>query len=136
MESQKFECKNNWLNVILNIEFLSFIDFYTIKEISLTSKLVRKKLESILFNSIELSDKVDFEHSPFKSYFEYLLNLKLDIDIPENRINFENDAVIEQYISNISSNLSVYKAMVNRFNLIGVRGLDTICFQYSVFLTI
>ncbi|KXN64846.1 hypothetical protein CONCODRAFT_13814 [Conidiobolus coronatus NRRL 28638] len=47
--------KINWLNVIINKEFQSYLDSDSLKEISIVSKLTREKLKPLVFKNIELN---------------------------------------------------------------------------------
>ncbi|KXN70570.1 hypothetical protein CONCODRAFT_170592 [Conidiobolus coronatus NRRL 28638] len=62
--------KINWLNIIFNAEFLSLIDFKSLKEISMVSKLARKKLKPLLFKNIEFSQN-QFNWSANNIIIEY-----------------------------------------------------------------
>jgi hypothetical protein len=44
----------NWLNVIIDSKFQRYLDLKLLKEISMISKLTRKKLYSLLFKNLEL----------------------------------------------------------------------------------
>ncbi|KXN66824.1 hypothetical protein CONCODRAFT_73424 [Conidiobolus coronatus NRRL 28638] len=55
-------CEINWLNVISNREFKTFLDLNLVKEISMISKLMREKLKPKLFKNLILNlDIVKFE---------------------------------------------------------------------------
>jgi hypothetical protein len=78
-------------------------------------------LERFLFKNIALvEDRLKFQSCPFKLYFDYILNFSLGVDISESISGFEYTNSIDQWVTSVSSSLSVYKAIVNRFNLAGV----------------
>ncbi|KXN66075.1 hypothetical protein CONCODRAFT_168719 [Conidiobolus coronatus NRRL 28638] len=52
----------NWLNIILNFKFQKAVQFKTLLEISMVSKLVREKLKPVVFKNIGInSNKIQFE---------------------------------------------------------------------------
>jgi hypothetical protein len=58
--------KLNWLNVILNEEFQSYLDMNTLKELSSASKLIRFKLIPRLFHCVKLQRFTSFSTRWFK----------------------------------------------------------------------
>ncbi|KXN65513.1 hypothetical protein CONCODRAFT_74238 [Conidiobolus coronatus NRRL 28638] len=124
MEIEKVEKNVNWLNVIFDKKFLRYIDIQTIKDISLASKLYRKKLQSRLFKNIGFAqNNIKFLPNPVSVYSDYLLNFMLDINTVDDTSNIKLYEIVDQWIINISSSLSAYKAIANGFSLIGVNSL-------------
>ncbi|KXN66812.1 hypothetical protein CONCODRAFT_11253 [Conidiobolus coronatus NRRL 28638] len=65
--------KINWLNIIIQQDFIQYLESDLLKEIALISKLVREKLKSRLFSNLELSDNnYDFKFQ--ENLFIELLN--------------------------------------------------------------
>ncbi|KXN67405.1 hypothetical protein CONCODRAFT_72983 [Conidiobolus coronatus NRRL 28638] len=63
----------NWLNIVFNFEFQSYLDIELLKEISLTSKLAREKLKPLVFKNLRLS-KYNFDwgaNNIVSSYYSY-----------------------------------------------------------------
>ncbi|KXN70573.1 hypothetical protein CONCODRAFT_17497 [Conidiobolus coronatus NRRL 28638] len=58
----KLKLKINWLNIIFSKDFLDYLELETLKEVSLTSKLVREKINPRLFKKVMLSSNIfEFE---------------------------------------------------------------------------
>ncbi|KXN66684.1 hypothetical protein CONCODRAFT_168199 [Conidiobolus coronatus NRRL 28638] len=111
--------KINWLNIIVINEFQNLLDIQSLKELSLVSKLARKKSENILFEYIALSgNKFNFIDST--EYYDFFIELffsplksimSAEIESLRKRLN------IQQEISDINRSLIGIKKFAKSFYL-------------------
>jgi hypothetical protein len=96
--------KVNWFNIIINEEFQSYLDFKLIKEVSMASKIVRKKLKHILFKSLRLK--------PGIVKFDYNI-LSLALNNRSNHSKYEYGTLIQKNYSNIEDSFSEFVVTLN-----------------------
>ncbi|KXN66682.1 hypothetical protein CONCODRAFT_11415 [Conidiobolus coronatus NRRL 28638] len=111
--------KVNWLNIILLNDFRIYLDFETRKEVTLISKLIRRKLKPILFNRLYLnafeSDRYfkDVSNNIFKEFFNSRFRLKSGRAITNEVKMFRKSLSVDSSLNDISLILKNIKACAN-----------------------
>jgi hypothetical protein len=112
----------NWLNIILNPEFQNSLDFESLKETSLMCKLVREKLNPILFKHVKVSTK------DFNAIFKGKRNIIIDYfksrvhsGTNNNKSSDAKELSIEDAFNDIKGALNGIKSYTKTFYLTKVR---------------
>ncbi|KXN69127.1 hypothetical protein CONCODRAFT_8516 [Conidiobolus coronatus NRRL 28638] len=97
--------KNNevdWLNIVFNIAFQSYLDFGTLKEISLLSKFVRAKLNPKLFYNISLKANRKHVNGKIEKFYNVSALSALTRHISSNSDKLQKSISIEKALNNIN----------------------------------
>jgi hypothetical protein len=113
--------KVNWLNIILLNDFRVYLDYETRKEVTLISKLIRKKLKPILFNRLYInafeSDRYfhDATNNIFKEFFNSRFRLKAGRTTTNEVKIFRKSLNVDSSLDEIAISLKNIKAYANSF---------------------
>ncbi|KXN66822.1 hypothetical protein CONCODRAFT_168075 [Conidiobolus coronatus NRRL 28638] len=111
--------KINWLNIIFSADFLDYLELNLLKEVSLTSKLIRDKIKPRLFRNLELSTSVfelNFKDNIFIEYInrcvypETYTTTTIDCD------NYLNSLSVEKSLNDFTSSLKDIKMFAKSLN--------------------
>ncbi|KXN66680.1 hypothetical protein CONCODRAFT_73513 [Conidiobolus coronatus NRRL 28638] len=106
--------KINWLNIIINTEFQSYVDENSIREISLSSKLIREKLKPLIFNKLKISSSnLEYcKNNIITEHYKYFHNSNFDDSF------FEDSKLrgIDSILNDFTIALSCIKKFVNRLH--------------------
>jgi hypothetical protein len=126
--------KLNWLNVIINSEFQSYLNTTTIKEISLLSKVVREKLKPLVFIKLKISksnldyrkSSIIMEHYGHHSFHKNAFSALEGV----------NDHGINSVLNDFATAMKSIKKFVKNLQFCDFGGLELIYFQQLIYLTI
>ncbi|KXN69449.1 hypothetical protein CONCODRAFT_8136 [Conidiobolus coronatus NRRL 28638] len=116
MEKDKTS-KIDWLNIIFNKDFKSYLDLDTLKELSLVSKLVRFKLVPRLFHSLKLKAFTKYLDGNLQAYYNISGLYELTRSISSDEEDFCNGLYTTKLLNYIQTELSNIKDFVSVFKL-------------------
>jgi hypothetical protein len=105
--------KINYLNLVTNIEFQSYLDLELLKEISMVSKLMREKLKPILFKNLRLClESIKFESNVISIAYENQYNFQ---EYDYSALREENNGSIKESLNEYIIALSDIKKFTKSF---------------------
>jgi hypothetical protein len=110
--------KTNWLNIIIQKDFIQYLEFELLKEAALISKIVREKLKPRLFSNLELSTNnydIKVEDNLFNEFLNYCVNPESQPYSPK-KIKYRLQILdVETSIKDYINQLKNFKNFAKRF---------------------
>jgi hypothetical protein len=109
--------KIDWINIILNENFKSYLDLDSLKELSLLSKLVRFRLIPRVFHSLKLKAFTSYTNGDIQAYYNISGLYELTGCIYSDTGALCSDLYTSELLNYIKTELSDIKEFVSIFNL-------------------
>ncbi|KXN64977.1 hypothetical protein CONCODRAFT_13608 [Conidiobolus coronatus NRRL 28638] len=116
--------KINWLNIIFDNEFQSYLDLDILQEISMLSKSTRIKLNSKFFYEIKLRPEFKYNDIALEKHYKFLALSAFNRLINSDTKELYKGSSVEKVLNDIKSELALVKKFISSlyFYQVGYHG--------------